>query len=302
MDNTVVRDMIDAGIHFGHRVGRWNPKMKPYIFCARNSIHIINIKETVRGLLRAQRFLASVVSSGKDILFVGTKRQARQAIVQHSTRVGMPYVAERWLGGTLTNFRTIRSRLTRLEELEEMDDKGLMASESKKMESTLRRELRKIRRNLGGIRTMDKLPGALVLIDARRETNAVMEARKLGIPTISLLDTDSDPDLVDVPIPGNDDAMRAIELIVSQLADAVAEGKAARPEVEAAAAAEAASRPRSRRVTTAQAAGAFERPTSPAAESAPVAPAPVSQEPEAPAGQAAGPEPAAGEDGQASGQ
>jgi small subunit ribosomal protein S2 len=245
--------LIDAGIHFGHRAGRWNPKMKPYIFCARNSIHIVDIKETIRGLIRARKFITSVVSSGKDILFVGTKRQARQAVSHHATRVGMPYVSERWLGGTLTNFRTIRARLSRLEELEQMEEQGLLAAESKKMESTLRRELRKIQRNLGGIRIMDKLPGALVVIDARREANAVQEARKLGIPTVALLDTDSDPDLVDLPIPGNDDAMRAIEVVITQLADAVAEGKAARPTVEES----AESRPRSRRLTTAQAAEAY---------------------------------------------
>jgi len=257
LDNTVVRELVDAGIHFGHRVGRWNPKMKPYIFCSRNSIHIINIKETLKGLLRARKYLARMVSSGKDILIVGTKRQARQPVMEQADRCDMPYVIERWLGGTLTNFRTIRSRLGRLEELEEMDAKGLMAAESKKMESTLRREMRKIQRNLGGIRKMDRLPGVLIVIDARRENNAIEEARKLGIPTICLMDTDSDPDVVDIPIPGNDDAMRAIELVLTQLVDAVLEGKSGRTEAEAA---EGAPR-RSRRVSTARAAETLADPT-----------------------------------------
>ena len=250
LDNTVVRELVDAGIHFGHRVGRWNPKMKPYIFCSRNSIHIINIKETLKGLLRARKYLARAVSSGKDVLIVGTKRQARQPVMEQADRCEMPYVIERWLGGMLTNFRTIRSRLGRLEELEEMDAKGLMASESKKMESTLRREMRKIQRNLGGIRKMDRLPGVLIVIDARRENIAIEEARKLGIPTICLMDTDSDPDVVDIPIPGNDDAMRAIELVLTQLVDAVLEGKSGRTEAQAD---EEAPR-RSRRISTARAA------------------------------------------------
>lgn len=226
MDNTTVRALVDAGIHFGHRTGRWNPKMKPYIFCSRNSIHIVNIKETVKGIARAKKFLASLVASGKDVLFVGTKRQARNPIVEQSARAGMPYVCERWLGGTLTNFSTIRKRLGRLDELEEMEEKGLLAAQSKKMESTLKRELRKIKRNLEGIRDMEKMPGALVIIDAQREHLAVAEARKLNIPTICLLDTDSNPDLIDIPIPGNDDAMRGIEIILSQMADSILEGKA----------------------------------------------------------------------------
>ena len=226
MNNDTVRALVDAGIHFGHRVGRWNPKMKPYIFCSRNSIHIINIKETVKGIVMAKRFLTDVVAGGKDVLFVGTKRQARMPIAGQAARCKMPYVCERWLGGTLTNFSTIRKRLGRLEELEAMEEKGQLATQSKKMESTLRRELKKIKRNLDGIRAMDRLPGALVIVDARREHLAVSEARKLNIPTVCLLDTDSDPDLVDIPIPCNDDAMRGIEIIVQEMADAVLAGKA----------------------------------------------------------------------------
>ena len=273
MKSTVVRDLIDAGIHFGHRAGRWNPKMKPYILCTRNSIHIIDIKETIKGLLRAKKFLLKVVASNKDVLFVGTKRKARQPIIEQSQRCGMPYVTERWLGGTLTNFRTIRSRLTRLEELEAMDEKGLLAAESKKMQSTLRRQMRKIQRNLGGVRDMNQLPGALVVVDSRREKIALAEARKLNIPTLALMDTDSDPDTVDLPIPGNDDAMRAIEVVIQELADAVLEGKAARQIEEPAD--EAAARPVSRRVSTAQAAEALA--TAPAGTPEPTPPAPVEE-------------------------
>ncbi|MCK4340098.1 MAG: 30S ribosomal protein S2 [Phycisphaerae bacterium] len=231
MASTLVRELLDAGIHFGHRCSRWNPKMAPYIYGKRNSIHIIDIRETLRGLLRAKKFISRLVSKGGDVLFVGTKRQARELVQRHAERCGMHYVSERWLGGTLTNFRTIRSRLQRLEELE-----ALVASPqwetgySKKMKSTLSRELHKILRNLSGIREMNRLPGAVVVIDVRKEVNALREARALEIPTICLLDTDSDPDLVDIPIPGNDDAMRGIDLIMRQLTGAAEEGRKARPE------------------------------------------------------------------------
>ncbi|UCC29144.1 MAG: 30S ribosomal protein S2 [Phycisphaerales bacterium] len=230
MASELVRQLIDAGIHFGHRASRWNPKMSPYIFGKRNAIHIIDIRETIKGLLRAKKYISYVVASGKDVLFVGTKRQARQHIRQQATRVGMPYVAERWLGGTLTNFRTIRSRLSRLEELETAEADGTAQEYSKKMIASRARELRKISRNLEGIRTMDKLPGAVVVVDVHRERNVVREAKKLGIATICLIDTDSDPDYADVPIPGNDDAMRSIETVLAHLADAVEEGKKARSE------------------------------------------------------------------------
>jgi small subunit ribosomal protein S2 len=220
----LVKDLIDAGIHFGHRASRWNPKMEPYIFGKRNLIHIINVKETLRGLLLGRKFLAKTVSEGKDVLFVGTKRQARKAVEENAKRVNMHWVTDRWLGGTLTNFREIRKRVGRLDELEQMEADGMLDAYSKKEGASLRREMRKIRRNLGGIRRMEQLPGAMVVIDQRREIIAVREANKLGIPVVCLLDTDSDPDLVDIPIPGNDDAMRAIDLVVTQLADAVAEG------------------------------------------------------------------------------
>jgi small subunit ribosomal protein S2 len=256
-----VKDLIEAGVHFGHRASRWNPKMRPYIYGKRNLIHIIDLRETVRGLLRAYRFLAQVASRGSLVLFVGTKRQAKEAIEQEAARCGMPYVSERWLGGTLTNYRTIRDRLRRLQELESMwlpahDSPGKvdmptymrsMLNESgklelskapegaairgysKKMVATLNRELTKITRNLQGIREMNRLPDALVVVDPHREDIAVKEAQRMGLTTVALIDTDSDPDTVDLPIPGNDDSIRSIELMLAKLADAVLEGKASLP-------------------------------------------------------------------------
>lgn len=227
MASEFVKKLIDSGIHFGHRTSRWNPKMENYIFGKRNLIHIIDIRETVKGILRAKQFLARTLARGDDVLFVGTKRQARNSIIHVAQQTGMPYVAERWLGGTLTNFRTIRSRLARLEELEKIQEEGMEGQYSKKMISTLNREYRKIKRNLEGIRNMNRLPGAIVLVDIRREYIAAREARKLRIPVIGLIDTDSDPDLVDIVIPGNDDAMRGIDLVLEALGEAINEGKRA---------------------------------------------------------------------------
>src|SRR3954466_15021074 len=224
----LVKSLVDAGVHFGHRVSRWNPKMQPYIHGKRNMIHIIDVKETIKGLLRAKRLVAQTVAGGKDILFVGTKRQARHAVEEEAKRVGMHYVSERWLGGTLTNFRTIRARLQRLEKLEKLWESGQIETYSKKMKATLGRERDKIKANLEGIRRMERMPGVMFIIDTRREHIAVKEAKKLGVPTIALIDTDSAPALIDLPIPGNDDAMRAIEIIVRELADAVIEGKQGR--------------------------------------------------------------------------
>jgi small subunit ribosomal protein S2 len=226
----LVKALVDAGVHFGHRVSRWNPKMEPYIHGKRNMIHIIDVKETIKGLLRAKRLIQNTVASGKDVLFVGTKRQARFAVEEEAKRSGMHYVSERWLGGTLTNFRTIRARLNRLEELEKLFETGQIETYSKKMKSTLDRERTKIKTNLEGIRKMERMPGVMFIIDTRREHIAVKEAKKLGVPTIALIDTDSDPDLIDLPIPGNDDAMRAIEIIMKELADSVIEGKTGRAE------------------------------------------------------------------------
>jgi small subunit ribosomal protein S2 len=221
----LVKELIEAGVHYGHRSSRWNPKMRPYIYAKKNLIHIIDLKETIRGLLRARKYLNQVAAAGGLILFVGTKRQASEIVQREAERCGMPYVAERWLGGTLTNFRTIRSRLGRLEELESIRNSEKLSEYSKKMQSALNREYRKMYRNLNGIRTMSRLPECLVVVDPKKEHNAVKEARKLGIVTVALIDTDSDPDEVDLPIPGNDDSIRSIELIVSRLADAVLEGK-----------------------------------------------------------------------------
>src|SRR3954451_17026705 len=230
----LVKALIDAGVHSGHRVSRWNPKMQPYIHGKRNMIHLIDVRETLKGLLLAKRLVAQQVAGGKDILFVGTKRQARHAIEEESKRCGMHYVSERWLGGTLTNFRTIRARLARLEELEKLWESGQIETYSKKMKSTLDRERTKIKTNLEGIRRMTQMPGLMFIVDTRREHIAVKEAKKLGVKTIALIDTDSDPDLIDLPIPGNDDAMRAIELVMHELAEAVIEGKSGRGDKTAA--------------------------------------------------------------------
>jgi small subunit ribosomal protein S2 len=255
-----VKELIEAGVHFGHRASRWNPKMRPYIYGKRNLIHIIDLRETVRGLLRAFRYLSQLTSRGNLVLFVGTKRQAKEVIEREALRCKMPYVNERWLGGTLTNFLTIRKRLKRLQELESywlpagerperIDMQAYFQSllsetgkldinkapptamihtfKSKKMVSMLNRELLKMRRNLQGIRDMTRLPDALVVVDPKKEHIAVKEAARMGIPTIALIDTDSDPDTVDLPIPGNDDSIRSIELVLSKLSEAVLTGRAA---------------------------------------------------------------------------
>jgi small subunit ribosomal protein S2 len=221
----VVKDILEAGVHFGHKTSRWNPKMRPYIYGRRSQIHIIDLRETVRGLLRAQKYLQKVAAQGSLILFVGTKRQAAQAVTDAATRCGMPYCTERWLGGTLTNFRTIRSRLRRLDELEVLETSGEMGTFSKKRQSQLGRELFKVRRNLGGIREMNRMPEAVVVVDPNKEHNCVDECRSLGIKIVALLDTDCDPDMVDLPIPGNDDSIRSIRLIMDHLADAIAAGR-----------------------------------------------------------------------------
>jgi small subunit ribosomal protein S2 len=223
--STLVKDLVEAGVHFGHRASRWNPKMRPYIYARRNVIHIIDVRETVRGLLRAKKYLAQVASRGSLVLFVGTKRQAADTVQREAERCGMPYVNDRWLGGTLTNFRTIRSRLSRLEELERIRESDEINTYSKKMQSALTREYRKMYRNLHGIRTMSRLPECVIVIDPKKEKNSVKEARKLGVATVALIDTDCDPDVVDLPIPGNDDSMRSIEIVIKMVADAILAGK-----------------------------------------------------------------------------
>ncbi len=232
MEGEFVKKLIEAGVHFGHRVSRWNPKMAPYIYGRKNSIHILDIRETLRGLLRAKKYLNQVAAGGSLVLFVGTKRQASETVQQQAERCGMPFVSERWLGGALTNFRTIRSRLGRLEELEKIMHSDEINTYSKKMQSALNREYRKIYRNLNGLRSMNRLPECLVLVDPTKERNAVKEARRLGITTLALIDTDSDPSTIDLPIPGNDDGIRSIELLLGQLADAVLAGKAQNPELQ----------------------------------------------------------------------
>ncbi|HVZ93472.1 MAG TPA: 30S ribosomal protein S2 [Phycisphaerales bacterium] len=223
--SSLVKDLVEAGIHFGQRAANWNPRMQPYIYGKRSSIHIIDIKETIKGILLARKFIAKIVADGQDVCFVGTKRQAHDVLAQRVAGVGMPFVTERWLGGTLTNFRTIRARLKRLEELEAIERNDNFQSYSKKMESQLKREMNKIKRNLEGIRNMSRLPGCLMCIDTKKERNALLEARKLGIPTICLIDTDGDPDLADIAIPGNDDSMRSIDVVIRELCAAVSEGK-----------------------------------------------------------------------------
>ena len=225
MAKELARKLINAGVHFGHGVSRWNPKMAPFIFAKRGNIHIIDVKKTLKGLLIAKQLLAEVVSSGKDVVFVGTKRQAQKGVENIAEKCGMHYVSQRWLGGMLTNFRTIRSRLQRLEQLEAMVEDGTLDSESKKQASRLKREMRKIKANLQGVRNMSRLPGVVVVVDAKKEYLALREAKKLDIATIGLLDTDSNPDTVDVAIPANDDSIRAVDLLLNELADAVSIGK-----------------------------------------------------------------------------
>ena len=219
-----IKELLEAGVHYGHRTSRWNPKMDRFIFGKRNSIHIIDLRETIRGLVKATRFLRAVRAHNEWVLLVGTKRQAAQTVKAEAMRLAQPYVTSRWLGGSLTNFQTIRQRLARLEELEAMEQSGQMRLFSKKMISSLQRQKRRILRNLEGIRTMHRLPGAVVVFDPRRERNAVHEANILGIPIVALLDTDSDPDLIDIPIPGNDDALRSIQLVVGVLGRSLEEG------------------------------------------------------------------------------
>ena len=225
MAKELARELINAGVHFGHGVSRWDPKMAPFIFAKRGNIHIIDVRKTLKGLLVAKKLLAEVVSSGKDVVFVGTKRQAQKAVEAAAAKCGMHYVSNRWLGGMLTNFRTVRSRLQRLDQLEALQEDGALDSESKKQASRLKREMRKIKGNLQGVRGMSRLPGVVVVVDAKKEYLALREARKLAIATVGLLDTDSDPDTVDVAIPANDDSIRAVDLILNELADAVAIGK-----------------------------------------------------------------------------
>jgi len=219
-----MKELLEAGVHFGHQTRRWNPKMKPYIFGARNGIHIIDLQKTVSLFATVNDFLVNTVADGYSLLYVGTKKQAHESIVEESERCGMFYVVNRWLGGTLTNFQTIRKSVGRLKELESMKNDGTLGRYTKKEALKMEKELVKLEKVLGGIKDMDELPGAVFIVDPKKENIAVREARKLGIPVIAIADTNCDPDEIDYIIPGNDDAIRAIRLICSKIADACIEG------------------------------------------------------------------------------
>ena len=219
-----MKELLEAGVHFGHQTRRWNPKMKPYIFGSRNGIHIIDLQKTVKLFGVVYDFITRTVSDGYSILFVGTKKQAHDSIIEESERCGMFYVVNRWLGGTLTNFQTIRKSIGRLKELEEMKTDGSINRYTKKEALKMEKELFKLEKNLGGIKNMDELPGAVFIVDPKKESIAVKEVRKMGIPVVAIADTNCNPDDIDYIIPGNDDAIRAIRLICSKVADASIEG------------------------------------------------------------------------------
>lgn len=229
-----MKQLLEAGVHFGHQTRRWNPKMAPFIFTERNGIYIIDLQKTVRKVEEAYQFVRNMVADGGTLLFVGTKKQAQETVRQEAERCGMPYVNQRWLGGMLTNFKTIRSRIDRLHQLETMETDGSFYLLPKKEVLELRKEQERLRRFLGGISEMRRQPAAVFIIDPRKERIAVSEARKLGIPIIAIVDTNCDPDEVDYVIPGNDDAIRAVRLLTSKMADAVLEGQEGRQLTEAA--------------------------------------------------------------------
>lgn len=216
--------LLESGVHFGHQTRRWNPKMDQYIYTARNGVHIIDLVQTAQLMEDAYSYTRNAAEQGKRFLFVGTKRQAAGIIAQEASRCGAFYINQRWLGGTLTNWETIKTRAERLKELERLEESGNLARRPKKEAAVLRRELGKLQKYLGGIKTMHKLPDIVLIVDLRREYNAILECQKLGIPIVSLLDTNCDPDVVDIPIPANDDAIRSIKLILGKLADAIYEG------------------------------------------------------------------------------
>jgi len=220
-----MKQLLEAGVHFGHQTRRWNPKMAKYIFTERNGIYIIDLQKTVRKVDEAYNFLRSVAEEGKSVLFVGTKKQAQEAVKEEALRANMFYVNERWLGGMMTNFQTIQKRVARLKELETMEQDGTFDVLTKKEVLQLRHEMEKLEKYLGGIKEMSKLPGALFVVDPRKERIAVAEARKMNIPIVAIVDTNCDPDEIDYVIPGNDDAIRAVKLLTGRMADAVLEGR-----------------------------------------------------------------------------
>lgn len=220
-----MKQLLEAGVHFGHQTRRWNPKMAEYIFTERNGIYIIDLQKTVKKVEEAYFFIREVAMNGEDVLFVGTKKQAQDSIKEEAERAGQFYVNARWLGGMLTNFKTIRKRIERLNQLIEMEQNGVFDVLPKKEVIKLKAEMEKLEKYLGGIKNMNKLPGAMFVVDPRKERNAILEARKLGIPVVAIVDTNCDPDEVDYVIPGNDDAIRAVKLIAAKIADAVIEGR-----------------------------------------------------------------------------
>ena len=235
-----MKQLLEAGVHFGHQTRRWNPKMSEYIYCERNGIYIIDLQKTVKKLEEAYEFVRKLSEEGKSILFVGTKKQATEAVKEEAARVGMYYVNARWLGGMLTNFKTMRTRVERLAQLKKMQEDGTFDMLPKKEVMKHLGEMEKLEKYLGGVKEMKKLPGAMFVVDPRKEKNAIAEARKLGIPIVAIVDTNCDPDEIDYVIPGNDDAIRAIKLIASVMANAIQEGKQGQdaPAAEAEAAAE----------------------------------------------------------------
>ncbi len=260
-----MKSLLEAGVHFGHQTHRWNPKMARYIFGSRNNIHIIDLQKTVRELKKAYSFINGLAAEHKTIMFVGTKKQAQDTIVQEAKRCGSPYVAERWLGGTLTNFETIRKSVRRFKDLQNMKEKGVFNLLSKKERAMREKDIRRLTKSLIGIMNMEELPSCMFVIDPSNETTAIAEARKMGIPIVAVCDTNSDPDLIDYPIPGNDDAIRAIRLITTLIAEGVIKGRtsadAEQPTAEATPAAEgavpvAAAQPVAERVPTSDGASA----------------------------------------------
>ena len=227
-----MKQLLEAGVHFGHQTRRWNPKMAPYIYTERNGIYIIDLQKTVKKVEEAYYFVRDIAASGEDILFVGTKKQAQDSIKEEAERVGMYYVNARWLGGMLTNFKTIQSRIARLKQIEAMEADGTFEVLPKKEVIELRKELAKLQKNLGGIKEMKRLPDAIFIVDPKKERICVQEAHTLGIPLIGICDTNCDPEELDYVIPGNDDAIRAVKLIVSKMADAVIEANQGTTEAE----------------------------------------------------------------------
>ena len=225
MPLVTAQELIDAGVHYGHQASRWNPKMKPFIHGKRHKIHVINLEETIRGLYQATHFVRSLAATGAQLMFLGTKKQIRPVVEAEAGKCNMPSVTERWIGGTLTNFSTVRERLKKLVEYENLEATGAIEKYKKKDQSMIRRDIKRIRRNLDGVRDLHGLPGALVVIDPRREENAMREAKRMNVPVVCILDTDCDPSLADIVIPANDDAMSSVQLILSKLAEAVMEGR-----------------------------------------------------------------------------